>query len=471
MHFCDLPTKVSQQTLKLLSQNISSFFNLLRSEKLSKIEKSRLNLPQYYSKKGLCPVIFTNQALYKKTFQQEGLLHLSGTDLKFKSKIIHTLEDFNQLLQQVRIIPFNKNHKGKELNDLQEDSPFIIEIVYKAKAKINTNQGCNLSVLSTQNKTTVSYQTKKGEAKLLKEKKVIEKILSLDLNQMQFASIDHNVDNLAIACYNGNSLLYSLKQLKSANHLWNKKTADLQSKIDNLKNELKWLKQNTQTFSLFQSIFDNKNLKSFLTEESYQILLKQQYQETVLFIQQTEIGIKKLINKRKRLTTKRNNFVENYSHQLSRQLINQLQQLGVNNIIYGKNVNFKKEINLGKVTNQNFVQIPFNKIIDKLKYKAILANMNFMTVEESYTSKTSFLDKEQLFSFKYKPTDEVKKQELQGKRFERSLFKTRKNHVIHADINGAYNIARKVIGESVYSIVNMTAIMGSCPSKFKIKLN
>lgn len=302
-----------------MSQNISSFFALTKSEKLTQKEKSKLNLPRYYSKKGLCPVIFTSQALYKKTFQQDGLLHLSGTDLKFKSKVIQSPEDFNQLLQQVRIIPFNKNHKSKELNDLQDDSPFIVEIVYKAKAKINPNQECNLSILSTQNKTTVSYQTKKGETK---KRNVIEKILSLDLNQMQFASIDHNVNNLAIACYNGNSLLYSLKQLKSANHLWNKKTADLQSKIDNLKNELKWLKQNTQTFSLFQSVFDNKNLKSFLTKETYQILLKQQYQETVLFIQQTEIGIKKLINKRKRLTTKRNNFVENYSHQLSRQLIN-----------------------------------------------------------------------------------------------------------------------------------------------------
>lgn len=100
IHFCDLPAKVSQQTLKLLSQNISSYFALIQSEKLTQAEKIKRKLPQYYSKKGLCPVTFTNQALYKKTFQKEGLLHLSGTDLKFKSKIIQSLEDFNQLLQQ-----------------------------------------------------------------------------------------------------------------------------------------------------------------------------------------------------------------------------------------------------------------------------------------------------------------------------------------------------------------------------------
>ena len=79
---------------------------------------------------------------------------------------------------------------------------------------------------------------------------------------------------------------------------------------------------------------------------------------------------------------------------MSRKLINHLSELGIKNIIYGKNVNFKKEINLGKVTNQNFVNIPFNQIIERLRYKALLAGINFMTVEESYTSKTSFLDEE-----------------------------------------------------------------------------
>ena len=85
---------------------------------------------------------------------------------------------------------------------------------------------------------------------------------------------------------------------------------------------------------------------------------------------------------------------------MSRKLINHLSELGIKNIVYGKNVNFKKEINLGKVTNQNFVNIPFNQIIERLRYKALLAGINFMTVEESYTSKTSFLDEEKLHSYK-----------------------------------------------------------------------
>ena len=110
-----------------------------------------------------------------------------------------------------------------------------------------------------------------------------------------------------------------------------------------------------------------------------------------------EILLKKLKNKLKGLQLKETTKIDNYTHQLSRKLINHLSELGVQNIIYGKNVNFKKEINLGRVTNQNFVNIPFNQIIERLRYKACLAGINFMTVEESYTSKTSFLDERKNF--------------------------------------------------------------------------
>ena len=100
-------------------------------------------------------------------------------------------------------------------------------------------------------------------------------------------------------------------------------------------------------------------------------------------IKDKKVLIKQLKNQIKRITTRRNRKIDNYIHQLSRKLINHLLQLGVKNIIYGKNTNFKKEINLGKVNNQNFVNIPFNLIIERLRYKACLAGINFMTVEES----------------------------------------------------------------------------------------
>ena len=170
----------------------------------------------------------------------------------------------------------------------------------------------------------------------------------------------------------------------------------------------------------------------------------------------------------KRITTKRNRKIDNYTHQLSRKLVNHLSELGVQNIIYGKNVNFKKEINLGRVTNQNFVDIPFNQIIERLRYKACLAGINFMTVEESYTSKTSFLDEEKLHS--YKRNKPKKKYIFLGNRFARSLFRSKDGFVIHADINASFNIIRKVTGDIIYNFVDKGSIKGSSPKRWKINL-
>ena len=185
-------------------------------------------------------------------------------------------------------------------------------------------------------------------------------------------------------------------------------------------------------------------------------------------ISSVEILLKNLQNKLKRLTTKRNNKIKNYTHQLSHKLITHLSKLGVKNIVYGKNVNFKQEINLGRVTNQNFVNIPFNQIIERLRYKALLAGMNFMIVEESYTSKTSFLDRETLYGYKYNRAP--KKYEFLGNRFTRSLFKSKDGYIIHADTNASFNIIRKVSGDSIYNFVEMASIRGSSPKRWKINL-
>lgn len=188
-------------------------------------------------------------------------------------------------------------------------------------------------------------------------------------------------------------------------------------------------------------------------------------------IEDTRTLIKRLKNKIKKITKKRNRQIDNYIHQLSRKLINHLSQLGVQNIIYGKNVNFKKEINLGKVTNQNFVNIPFNQIIEKLRYKALLAGINFMTVEESYTSKTSFLDEEKLHSYKRSSSKPEKGYTFLGNRFARSLFRTQKGYIIHADINASFNIIRKVSGDIIYNFIDKVSIRGSCPKRMKINLS
>lgn len=457
----DLPAKVSQQILKLFSQNTKSFFGRKQSKKLTDEEKKKVNLPKYYTKNGLVVVTFTNQALSKTAFNKEGVIQLSGTDLKIKLDLasLPEIKHFNQI-NQVRIVPAIKNDKDKRLSDLLEEyyssntssktTPlFTIEIVYTVPKNEKRNNNKSLELFY---RTSVIYKINKKTNKIatIEKEELVEARYTQEFLQ-SVAGIDQNLDHLAvgvIAAGETTAFNYDIKYLKSVNQYWNKQKAKLQAEISKQKQILQELAEPSEKLDFYQTV---------LTEYSFSKLIESE-----------KIRLKKLKNKLKRITTKRNHKINNYTHQLSRKLINHLSQLGVKNIVYGKNVNLKKEINLGKVNNQNFVTIPFNLIIERLRYKALLAGINFMTVEESYTSKTSFLDEEKLHS--YKRNKPKKGYTFLGDRFARSLFQTKNGHVIHADINASFNIIRKVSGDNIYNFVNMVAIKDSNPKRWKISI-
>ena len=135
------------------------------------------------------------------------------------------------------------------------------------------------------------------------------------------------------------------------------------------------------------------------------------------------------------LTVKRNNKVTDYLHKASRLLVNQLVSKGITTLVIGKNPNMKQDINIGKVNNQNFVQLPIMRFADLMKYKCELEGIKVLFNEESYTSKCSFLDLEPI----------CKHDKYIGKRIKRGLFVSRHGIKINADVNGAYNIMLKAI--------------------------
>ena len=143
-----------------------------------------------------------------------------------------------------------------------------------------------------------------------------------------------------------------------------------------------------------------------------------------------------------RLYLKRDNKIKDYLHKASRYIINHLVSNSINTLVIGHNKNWKQEINIGKKNNQNFVNIPFNNLIHMLTYKAQLEGIQVIEIEESYTSKCSFLDNEKI----------CKHENYLGKRIKRGLFKASNGKLINADLNGALNILRKVVGEFQYSI-------------------
>ncbi len=148
---------------------------------------------------------------------------------------------------------------------------------------------------------------------------------------------------------------------------------------------------------------------------------------------QSYVGSKGTSKRINQLTHKRNCKIDNYLHNASRYVIDMLVKYGIGRLVIGKNPQWKQEINLGKVNNQNFVAIPHARFIKQLQYKAALVGIEVITIEESYTSKCSFLDNEPI----------AKQQQYVGRRVKRGLFRSTSGVVINADINGSANIIRK----------------------------
>lgn len=139
-------------------------------------------------------------------------------------------------------------------------------------------------------------------------------------------------------------------------------------------------------------------------------------------------------NKLDKLQRKRDNKVEYYLHCASKSIIEYCKGLDITTIVIGLNETWKQESNISKRVNQNFISIPYDKFIDKIKYKANEYGITVIVNEESYTSGTSFLDNE----------EPIKKNYNKSRRVYRGLFISNKGIKINSDVNGSYQIIRKV---------------------------
>jgi putative transposase len=142
-----------------------------------------------------------------------------------------------------------------------------------------------------------------------------------------------------------------------------------------------------------------------------------------------------------RATLSRNNQVRDFIKKSARIIIDKCVKSGIGKIVFGWNQGNKNEINIGSRNNQNFVQVPFTALRDTLKYLCERFGIEFVVTEESYTSKMSFFDGDELPIFG-KET-EAKKNKPSGKRTKRGEYKTGNGTIINADANGASNILRK----------------------------
>ena len=140
-------------------------------------------------------------------------------------------------------------------------------------------------------------------------------------------------------------------------------------------------------------------------------------------------------NRLYQLTRKRNFKIEDALHKISRFIVDTALSNQITTIVIGNNKAWKQSVSLGRITNQSFVTIPHQKLIDKIRHKAELHGIRVITTEEAYTSGTSFLDGEL-------PTKDVYNKK---RRIYRGLFRSNQGILINADVNAGYQIMKKSI--------------------------
>ena len=160
---------------------------------------------------------------------------------------------------------------------------------------------------------------------------------------------------------------------------------------------------------------------------------------------------KKTTNRQKAIARDRNNKVNDYMNKVARKVIDFCIANDIGVLVAGYNEIFQRGSNIGKQNNQNFVNIPFGRLRDKLEYLCALNGIIFVKQEESYTSKASFWDKDVIPVYN---ADNPKEYTFSGKRTHRGEYRTSNGRRFNADVNGALNILRKssvVSLEALYS--------------------
>ena len=153
------------------------------------------------------------------------------------------------------------------------------------------------------------------------------------------------------------------------------------------------------------------------------------------------------------LSKKRDSFMRDYFYKCAWYICRYAQAAGVEVIVMGHNEGQKQEITIGDKNNQHFVAIPYLKFIAALKTVAAKCGIAVVVREESYTSRASLLDMDDIPTYK---KDENKKYAFSGKRIHRGLYRSKNGTILNADINGAANILRKEYPNAFNGIKDFT---------------
>lgn len=160
---------------------------------------------------------------------------------------------------------------------------------------------------------------------------------------------------------------------------------------------------------------------------------------------------KKTTNRQKAIARDRNNKVNDYMSKVARKVIDYCVANDIGTLVVGYNETFQRSSKIGKQNNQNFVNISYGRLRSKLKYLCELNSIVFEKQEESYTSKASFWDRDDIPVYN---ADNSKEYQFSGSRIHRGLYETAGGKTVNADVNGALNIMKKS------NVVDMNILYG-----------
>ena len=396
-----LNSEVFQKTIYSANEAYESYFNLLKYQKDNNLEITAKE-PEYI--KGYYPITFSY--LGKKMEKGKRIFNIP-LSVPFKQFL-------REIAPDIKIL---KKYINPSMFELPDEYFIRLSIPrYLTNKKIKE---VSIIPLFNGKKFEIAYTYLDEED--IKESKG-DTTLAIDLG----------VNNLATCVTTkGNSFIIDGKRLKSMNQYYNKKMAKLKSENQYV------LRKNINPLTK-ERIYLKDLRKNLSIDESYK-----------------NIMTKRMIH----LMEKRDNKIKYYIYKSSKMIIDYCLLNNINRIIIGNSKDFQKkgfviskeyyakdnyskhiEKEKIKKNNQNFLMIPFGKLINRIKYLCSKNGIECIIQEESYTSASSFFDLDPLPIYS---KGKNKEYTFSGERIKRGLYKTKEGKCIHADINGALNIYRK----------------------------
>lgn len=464
---------VQQENNKNLEQQIKLNFDknlqILESKKELILENNH-HLKSYIKKVGEDYIYFKQYSKLPNKFKIKIPTHLLNT---IKTKGFNN-SNLIKLIKQVRLIPTIKNNPES----------YKVEIIYENPEYTIENLKITLNNQAQANIKSENFDKNQSDNFGINLHNIVDKRLLKNLNEDDFKS----------------------------NYMLDFEKINIQAKV------LKSItKDNLNIFSIdpgmkrLITMTNNKGLKPLIVKNK-ELLAFNQWYNKILAKHQEDIKTKyaqSTSKKLKKLNQHRNRKIKNWFHQLSSQLVQFLNQNQCDLLVIGKNKEQKQEIDIGKVNNQKFVQIPLNMLWSMVAYKAYQVGIMVVEQEESYTSKASFIHNDEMpvyknteKSKKNKPLDkfgETKnienkqkdethqfsgvrksglyhiKKEMKNRQSKSNINQTglNKNIIdnikhIHSDINGSYNILRKFLNNMGIQF-NMNSLLNNSDIRLKYK--